>query len=120
MIGKAASYQLFGVLGFILLRTLRLPVTVRFADCGVAGGYVNPTGESPEAKGPYVRPMSDLDVSTEGDKQKVFDVLGALNNLAVRMKVDGEAKVEDTTDTATFIKELRARANVHLYTAAGA
>ncbi len=86
----------------------------------MAGGYVNPSGESPEAKGPYVRPMNDLDVSTEGDKQKVFDVLSAINNISVRMTVDGEAEVEDSSDTAAFIKELRARAYVHFYSAAGA
>ena len=81
---------------------------------------MNPTGETPEAKGPYVRPMNDLDVSTEGDKQKVFDVLAALNDLSIRMTVDGETKVDDSSDTAAFIKELRERANVHMYSAAGA
>ena len=93
---------------------------LRFADCGVGGGYVNPTGETPETKGPYVRPMNDLDVSTAADKQKVFDLLSALNDIAVRMTVDGEEDAEASSDTADFIKDLRGRANVHLYATAGA
>ena len=26
----------------------------KFVECGVAGGYVNPAGMTPEEKGPYV------------------------------------------------------------------
>lgn len=92
-------------------------MVIRFSDAGVPGGYVNPEGETPEAKGPYVRAISDLDVSTDADKQRVFDVIGALNNLCVRMTVDGEGDLDESSDSATFIKDLRSRTNMHFYTA---
>ena len=81
---------------------------------------MNPTGETPEAKGPYVRPLNDLNTATAADKQKVFDLLSALNDLCVRMTVDGEEDAEASSDTTAFIKELRDRANVHLFVNAGA
>ena len=88
----------------------------RFASAGIGGGYANPDADE---RGPYVRTLMDLDVSKEGDKQRVFDMLGAgvLNDLSVRVLVEGE--VEDETPVASFIAELKQRSNLHFY-AAGA
>ena len=65
------------------------------------------------------RTLKDLDVSRAEDKQRVFDVLGGgvLNDLSVRMVVDGD--IEEDSPVEQFVKELKERSSLHYY-AAGA
>ena len=89
----------------------------RFTSAGVGGGYTNPDGED---KGPYVRMMKDLDVSKDDDKQRVLEILGGgvLNELSVRVIVEGE-EIEEDSAVEKFIEQLKERAHLHFY-AAGA
>jgi hypothetical protein len=65
------------------------------------------------------RTLKDLDVSRAEDKQRVFDMLGGgvLNDLSVRMVVDGD--IEEDSPVEQFVKELKERSSLHYY-AAGA
>ena len=65
------------------------------------------------------RTLKDLDASRAEDKQRVLDVLGGgvLNDLSVRMVVDGE--IEEGSPAEHFVKELKERSSLHYY-AAGA
>ena len=97
------------VFGFFLL-------ALRFSDVGIPGGYVNPEGETPEAKGPYVRTLKDLDVTADADKQKIAEVLEcALHDLSVRVTVDGLDEDDEESAAAQFIEELRRRAHLHFF-----
>ena len=81
---------------------------------------MNPEGDTPEAKGPYVRTLKDLDSSSEVDKQRVFEMIGVvLNDLSIRVKVDGDGDLDESSDTAAFITELRARTNLHFFRGCG-
>ena len=85
----------------------------RFASAGVGGGYTNPDGED---KGPFVRMMKDLDVSKDDDKQRVFEILGGgvLNELSVRVIVEGE-EIEEDSPVEKFINQLKQRTHLHFY-----
>ena len=96
--------------------------SLRFTDVGIGGGYVNPEGDTPEARGPYVRTIKDLDVTAEADKQKVIEVLEcALHDLSVRVTVDGLEDLDEDTATAQFVEDLRStRPHLHFLSKAGA
>jgi hypothetical protein len=67
-----------------------------------------------------VRTLKDLDASKEEDKQRVLDMLGVgvLNDLAMRLVVDGEFEGEDSP-VEHFVAELKQRLSLHFH-AAGA
>ena len=104
-----------------LLGRVRIYVSLlRFSEAGIGGNYTNPEGETPEAKGPYVRPMKDLDCSKNEDVQKAKAVLAeALGNVCVRVTVDQEEEIDEMSDAAIFVDGLRSTPNLH-FAAAGA
>ena len=68
-----------------------------------------------------MRTLKDLDTSSEKDRQRVVDMISSvLNDLSVRVTVDGDEDLDESSDAASFIKQLRARANLHFYTASTA
>ena len=96
---------------------------LRFTDVGIGGGYVNPEGDTPEARGPYVRTIKDLDVTAEADKQKEIEVLEcALHELSARVTVDGLEDLDnEDTAAAQFVEDLRStRPHLHFLSKAGA
>ena len=90
----------------------------KFESGGAAGGYTNPEGKTPEEKGPYLRIMKDVDVSSE-DKLRVHHLLtDCLSDLCMRVTVDGDEELDEDSATASFIKELRTKSNLYFFSAA--
>ena len=68
-----------------------------------------------------VRTLKDLDVSTDADKERVWNLLSnVLNNLCIRVIVDDLHTVDEDDESALFIKEMRSRSNLFFHEASAA
>ena len=88
----------------------------KFESGGAPGAWLNPEGQTPEEKGPYLRTMKDVNVATEGlgGRARVSALLtDALSDMCFKVVVDGNEKLEEDCPTALFIKDLRNRRNYH-------
>ena len=84
----------------------------KFDAAGAPGAWMNPEAQSNEERGPYLRTLKDIDVSTESGKASVAALLtDSLGNLCMRVAVDGTEDLEEDCPTVCFIKELRSRLN---------
>ena len=82
----------------------------QFIQAGIGGGWQYPDKED---KGLFLRTLTNLDVTKTEDKEKLFQVLGGgvLNDLAVRVFVEGD--VEEESAVFGFIEELKGLSNLH-------
>ena len=68
-----------------------------------------------------VRTLKDLDVSTDADKERVWNLLSnVLNNLCIRVIVDDLHTIDEDDASALFIKEMRERSNLFFHEASAA
>ena len=68
-----------------------------------------------------VRTLKDLDVCTETDKERVWNLLdNVLNKLCIRVIVDDLQSVDEDDASFLFIKEMRSRSNLFFHEASAA
>ena len=88
----------------LLFRSRQQAFRQRLDAYGVALAH---TGETDQRK--YYRVMKSLDISNEGERKRVTDMLGeqVFKSLAMRVTVD--KSTDGGSSTAEFIEELRDR-----------
>ena len=89
----------------------------RFDAMGVPGGRIGATDTS---KGDYVRIMKNVDVSQEGEVQRIMEVLDdVLKSLALRVFLSGSFDEKDTeSPVSKILATFRKRPHMHFVSAA--
>ena len=81
------------------------PFRDRLNEFGLQGGYVK--SEDDGEKGKYYRVWNGVDLSVPEQREKVLEMIGSgvFNNIAIRVKVDGE--VPEDSHIESFIDKLK-------------